>query len=110
MNRQERNGQIMGWIRHKWGGLPNWNFKRCDEPRITNSLYSPVYAPTYVTGMESLIKDTAAKLSVFREDYHDCDCPPHEDCGCKVLRDIILSLEYHDFTAEDAKEMMKEVA
>ncbi len=41
----------------------------------------------------------AARLSVWKDEHHDCDCAAHESCGCKELREIIQEMECASYAA-----------
>lgn len=55
---------------------------------------------------ERVLSQFAGKLSEWKDEHHDCDCPPHDGCGCHELRGIIQEMEYYNFSEDDAKAML----
>jgi hypothetical protein len=35
----------------------------------------------------------ARRLSEWRDEHHDCDCPAGQSCGCQELRELNLEIE-----------------
>lgn len=55
-----------------------------------------------VERLRRLISRAAADLAHWQDEYHDCDCPAGQSCGCKEFRDICTGLECALIEANDA--------
>ena len=61
-----------------------------------------------VEGLKKHIDNHLVGLRNWKDEHHDCDCPPHESCGCKELSGLILALECEiwPLTDEDVRQAL----
>lgn len=91
----------------EWHPEPQWLLRATDVEKNAERDFALKDFGTAPAGeverLRSIINETAYALAHWQDQYHDCDCPAHESCGCKELRGIRLTLDYFDFTGDDAR-------